>query len=164
MSDTVHVMERLGVELLPRAVAGADAEAALLELETAIGVRLPAGYRQFLPAWGGAFLPGSVLFQVGGNPPFGNQGLLDVVFGLLPGNGYDVAENWRGAEGRLPNDLLPVAQDPGGNLICLGIRGPRTGHVLFWDHNGALFGRDAERSIYPLAGSWSEFLDGLRRE
>jgi len=101
---------------------------------------------------------------VSGEPPFGNEAILDVLFGLLPGNGYDIADNLRGFEGQLPADLLPVAQDPGGNLLCVGIRGPRSGRVFFWDHNGALFGRDNEESVFPVADGWGAFLGILRRE
>jgi len=107
-------------------------------------------------------IPGSVLFQVSGEPPFGNEAILDVLFGLLPGNGYDIADNVRWFEGELPADLLPVAQDPGGNPVCLSIRGPRPGH--FWDHNGARFGRDNDESVSPVADGWGAFLGILRRE
>jgi hypothetical protein len=37
-------------------------------------------------------------------------------------------------ENRVPQDLLPIALAEGGNLVCLGIQGKRTGMVFFWDH------------------------------
>jgi cell wall assembly regulator SMI1 len=154
-------MKRLSPELLPRTVPEGEVEGRLRELEERLGAALPAEYRQFLPKWGGALLPGYVQFPVSGDPPFGGGAILDVLFGLLPGDGYDVAENLRAVAGRLPGDLLPVAQDPGGNLICLGVRGARTGRVFFWDHNAALFGRDEGQSVYPVAASWGEFLEAL---
>jgi hypothetical protein len=101
---------------------------------------------------------------VRGDPPFGTAAILDVLFGLMLGDGYDIVENARAFEDRLPADLLPVAQDPGGNLICIGVNGPRAGHVLFWDHNGSRSGRSDDESVYPVAASWSEFLNLLRRE
>lgn len=36
-----------------------------------------------------------------------------------------------------PN-LLPIASDPFGNLICLGVRGDQMGQVFFWLHETAL--------------------------
>src|SRR6478735_1089997 len=99
----------LGAELLPRATSGVSADAQVRELEGLIGATLPDEYRQFLTQWGGALIPGSVLFPGSGEPPFGNEAILDVLFGLLPGNGYDIADNLRGFEGQLPADLLPVA-------------------------------------------------------
>ena len=155
-------MERLGAELLPRGMPEEEEEDRVRELEELVGGSLPAEYRQFLPKWGGALLPGYVEFPVLGDPPFGSTAILDVLFGLLPGEGYDVAENLRAVEGRLPGDLLPVAQDPGGNLVCLGVRGPRAGGVFFWNHSGALFGRDDDESVYPVAPGWGEFLALLR--
>lgn len=37
-------------------------------------------------------------------------------------------------EGRLPEDLLPIANDEGGNLICIGLEGERLDQIFFWDH------------------------------
>jgi len=35
---------------------------------------------------------------------------------------------------QIPPELLPIAPDPGGNLICLGIAGDVVDKVYFWDH------------------------------
>ena len=32
--------------------------------------------------------------------------------------------------------MLPIAVDPGGNLVLLAIEGEDTGKVFFWNHEG----------------------------
>jgi hypothetical protein len=35
---------------------------------------------------------------------------------------------------RIPKELFPIAHDPGGNLVCIGISGEHLGRIYFWDH------------------------------
>lgn len=37
---------------------------------------------------------------------------------------------------RVPKEMLPIAVDPGGNLVLLAIEGEDTGKVFFWNHEG----------------------------
>ena len=57
-----------------------------------------------------------------------------------------------------PPDIIPFADDPFGNAICLGFRGTSAGCVYFWDHESAF---DPPRLI---AGSFSKFVDALEPE
>jgi SMI1-KNR4 cell-wall/A nuclease of the HNH/ENDO VII superfamily with conserved WHH len=64
---------------------------------------------------------------------------------------------------RIPQDLFPIANDPFGNLILMGMPGPREGKVYFWDHNW-----EAERghppvedNIFFVANSLDELLKSL---
>ncbi|WP_081743142.1 SMI1/KNR4 family protein [Acetivibrio clariflavus] len=34
----------------------------------------------------------------------------------------------------LPKDVIPIARDPFGNLICISVSEDSYGKVLFWDH------------------------------
>src|SRR5262245_56643454 len=36
--------------------------------------------------------------------------------------------------GRVPMDLYPLGTDYGGNLVLMGIAGPRLGRIYFWEH------------------------------
>jgi hypothetical protein len=58
--------------------------------------------------------------------------------------------------GRIPVDLLPIATDPFGNLLLLGMSGPRADKVYFWDHNTG--GDD----VTLIANSFDDFLALLR--
>ena len=71
-------------------------------------------------------------------------------------------------EGRIPNDLLWIMDDPFGNAICVGLNGAHCGRVYFWSHesepddedwDGAV---DTAGNVYLLATSFTEFVAGLR--
>jgi hypothetical protein len=32
--------------------------------------------------------------------------------------------------------LIPIAHDPGGNMVCLAVTGEKMGKIFFWDHEG----------------------------
>jgi|GEM_PF-4314562 len=53
--------------------------------------------------------------------------------------------------GELTSDLIPIARDQGGNMICLGVAGERLGQVFFIDHE------DPEIEG-PIADDLDEFL------
>jgi hypothetical protein len=65
--------------------------------------------------------------------------------------------------GRIPPNLLPIARDPGGGLILLGLRGPAHGKIFYWDQrNEVEEGSVPDMSnIYPVADSFERFLAGL---
>jgi hypothetical protein len=62
---------------------------------------------------------------------------------------------------RVPRGVLPIADDPFGNLICLDGRNGRDGPVLFWDHEYEGDPPD-ESNLYYVAPDLRTFLDGLR--
>jgi cell wall assembly regulator SMI1 len=116
--------------------------------------------------WGVSAFSSYVSFDIHGHPPFGGEGMLDVLYGLAPGNAYDLEANYEAFEDRMSHALLPVAQDPGGNQICISLRGPTVGRVLFWDHEGE---RDPEygaegiwENVWPVATTWGQFIQSLR--
>ena len=64
-------------------------------------------------------------------------------------------------EGRIPEDFIPIANDPSGNILCLGIRNEYCENIFFWDHEEE--NDDADMSnMYYLAKNIYEFVDILR--
>ena len=55
-------------------------------------------------------------------------------------------------------DLLPIGDDGCCSYLCLGIAGPRRGHVVYVDHEVAPGARERERT---LSTSFAEFLASL---
>ncbi|MGH9762317.1 MAG: SMI1/KNR4 family protein, partial [Blastocatellia bacterium] len=85
-----------------------------------IGHNLPGNYSELLQDWGSWYTPlGYSYFGYRQPYPGGSRGILNVFFGLLPGDEYDLLVNYRRYKERIPPNLLPIADDPGGNLICL---------------------------------------------
>ena len=104
----------------------------IAEFEASIGETLPNDYREFLSACNGGFLDGRLCCAYGSDEE-------SVCIHRVGGIRDDVARFSLAARritysGRIPSDLLWIMDDPFGNAICLGIRGPHRGKVYFWDH------------------------------
>ncbi len=62
---------------------------------------------------------------------------------------------------RIPRDMIPIGGDSFGNQICIGISGPRCGHVYFWDHEKEDDDEPTYGNMHLIARSFSEFLAKL---
>jgi len=63
---------------------------------------------------------------------------------------------------RIPKDFIPIGDDPGGNIILLGISGPHYDQIYFWDHENEPDLEEPDMSnMYFLADNIWEFLDNL---
>jgi hypothetical protein len=107
--------------------------ARLTAFEARIGAALPADYRRFLLAHnGGQFVPCEIVLP-GEAEPFASLG---AAFGLH--DGADALDRvFDNVKDYIPAEVIAFAEDEGGNLLCIGIRGEPRGRVYFWDHEGA---------------------------
>jgi len=60
-------------------------------------------------------------------------------------------------EDRIPSSFIPIANDPAGNIICLGVKGEHYDSVFFWDHEQETDNADMS-NMYYLAKNINEFL------
>ncbi len=127
-------------------------------LEQYLGSQLPSEYRTFLLAHNGG-RPEPNAFEVEDYPGVGS--ILDWFLGIKEGVHNDISDHVEEYRGRIPIDLLPIAYDPGGNLVCLAVSGPRTGSVYFWDHEGEEEA-PSYRNVYLIADRFDLFLDRLK--
>ena len=131
----------------------------LAAFERELGGKLPASYRAFLLAYnGGKPIPCHFLISEAEGTD-----LLDNVYGLHDGPAYarlDAA--WEVYKGRIPAALLPIADDPFGNVICLGRFGAYAGKVYFWDHELELDRRSPFGNVTLIANTFTDFLAALR--
>lgn len=76
--------------------------------------------------------------------------------------------NYKVHRKRLPFRLIPIAHDPGGNLICISCEGADNGFVYFWDHENEVDYHVAEdndfSNLFFIAKSFNEFLEGLKKD
>jgi len=135
-------------------------ERRLCNFEQRIGARLPEEYRVFLVDHnGGTPVPNhfNTLGESGGSR-------LNEFYGLHDGPSYaNLEDSYEVYLGRMPASVIPIASDPFGNAICIGISGCEAGKIIFWDHD--LEGTEDEQpyfgNITLIANSFNEFLDGL---
>jgi cell wall assembly regulator SMI1 len=133
----------------------------ITQVEVQLGLSLPAGYRNFLLAHNGG-RPEPDAFPIHNNPS-DDHGLVHNFLCIKKEDNYNLTVWAKRYRGRIPSDLLPIAKDPGGNLICLSVSGADVGKVYFWDHEeeageGETPGYD---NVYFVANSFQEFLESL---
>jgi len=90
--------------------------------------------------------------------------VLNYLFALKSGNSYDLARNAEAYRGRVPDDYLPIADDPAGNLFCVTLRGDDKGAIYFWDHEHEREDPSDRGNMYRVAGDIRELLSKLRAE
>jgi hypothetical protein len=151
VSQAELVMMRLGAHPIDPNLRRVRSEEELAGLERAIEAPLPADYRWFLAAYGGWTFHQRVVFPILEPCPWGQQGDLDWFFAITGDPVLDIEQATMNTyAGRIPDETVPVAQDPGGNLVLLGVEGMVRGTVFFWDH---------ERR--ELAGRMDDLVDDL---
>jgi hypothetical protein len=106
------------------------------DTEVLLGKKLPEEYRRFLLSHNGG-QPVPATFRVSD----GNETEAVGWLFALQVNEEGLVSIAQTYADYLPDDLLPVASDPFGNMICLAVSGSNLGRVYFWDHEG-----EAERS------------------
>ena len=142
-------------------------EAQLDEVEAQTNGRLPTSYRQMLTTLGGCMFAAPVYF----NDP---QAKMPVMFGWF--FGFDeLLDAIRSHEEVLPDGVIPIGDDGGGNLYCLGVKGDDLGKVFFHDH-GVGWDEEAQdylargeelplrlryQTVYLLANSFDEFVNSM---
>lgn len=104
----------------------------LKRMEDILEVHLPSGYRSFLQKWNGG-VPRADGFQSESGRDESVDCFLGVGTGIDSGQPSDLLTFLGEYAERLPEGLLPIAYDPFGNLILLGLEKENQG-VWFWDH------------------------------
>lgn len=129
--------------------------------ETRLGSVLPDDYKCFLAS------------ENGGRPDFAfrtfafqkedgslSDSLVNWFNGLNESEDYSIEGNLELFEGRIPEGMLPIATDPFGNLILLGVRDPSVSGIWFWDHE---YEPTSIKNIgiYKIANSFEHFVETL---
>lgn len=138
--------------------------------EAHVGHRLPDDYRRFLIACNGGYV-GVRSFWFEGLSPDGREVGTGVhhIGGLRQESYYSLFWNRECYEGRIPDALIWIMDDPSGNAICLGVSGEHRGRIYFWDHEDEpdddWDGRvETAGNVELLANSFAEFVTGVRDE
>lgn len=121
----------------------------LRTFEKLVGAPLPPDYRQYLIDHNGG-MPKNTSFKIGKE-----NSRLHNMFGINDGPDFQNMEwNYDIFKDRIPKKILPIGDDPFGNLICLGIAKDVYDKVFFWDH-------EIERPIIEISLSFNQFVEDL---
>lgn len=119
------------------------------EIERQSGCSLPEAYLTFLNEHHGGY-PSPEVFTYG----VGKQSILQHFFEFSKDTTYSILDYMESLKGRLPEGYLPIACDPGGNLIIMGLNGLERERIYFWDHEEELIGN----KLYPISESFDDFI------
>jgi hypothetical protein len=137
-------------------------EAQVHGLEHQLGIALPESYKSFLLRYNGG-RPKPEFFPIDGYDRCSSNAV-HYFFGIgWSVQSINVDWNFRIYKGRLPEELLPIAGDGSGNLVCLAIRGARIGVVCFWDHDEEHV-PPTYNNVYLIAQTFTNFLESLHFE
>ena len=141
-------------------ISGSLSPTALSSFEQSIGTALPDEYRLFLLANNGCRFANDMLLTIPGPV---QESLVRELYGL---EAADVEMTIIGAlgiyAGRIPSTILPIGEDIGSYPICLSLADKDYGAVYYWDLEGGHVGARPTANVYPLAPSFTAFLQGLQ--
>jgi hypothetical protein len=132
-------------------------------LETKYGLSFPDEYVNHLLKYnGGKCKPDVFEFDENGNL---SESIVNRFFAIYDGkynNLEDYIIMYKIHKIRIPKDFLPIADDPGGNLICISAP---NGHVYFWDHENEMIEYNEELAydnVYFISKGLQAFFDSLK--
>lgn len=133
-------------------------EESVKAFEEMIGFRLPADYRSFLLTTNGGQKPNPEGFKT----ETGERSMLSYLYPVGDGRGYDLQAHFLHMRSELPNGVIRIGEDIGGNPICLVVTGEDKGAVLFMDHEVETgLHENGWDNLYFCARSFTEFLESL---
>jgi len=136
---------------------------AIRTLEGKLGYTFPPPYREFLLSTNGG-RPKAPIFPIA-NMPLNPTGGVNFFLGIKPQwNTYDIEENHEFHKGRIPAKILLIADNGGGDYVCIDLRDGKE-RVMFWDHRPFWnTGEWSERDLYFVADTFEAFVNGLRSD
>ncbi|MEO6358817.1 MAG: SMI1/KNR4 family protein [Ferruginibacter sp.] len=137
------------------------------ETEIYAGLKFPNEYKEHLLKFnGGQCVPKIFKFNENGK---WTDSYIDWFLAIYNGkydNLREYIKDYKLDKKRLPTHMLPIAHDPGGNLICISTDTEDKGCIYFWDHENEVdynITNDRDYSnLYMVARSFNEFIDGLK--
>ena len=129
--------------------------------EQLLGVLFPLDYRECLRRNHGA-APNPAGFLVSSSDkerPYGSGvGVLLTIDPYAPENLFATLSHLA-ADKQLPPGVIPIADDGGGDMVCLDYRATPTGatpSIVYWSHE-----LEGDEALTPLASTFTEFLQLL---
>jgi hypothetical protein len=139
---------------------GSLQESYLETIEQFLELKLPKSYRIFLLKYNGGEPIKNVFFYKEDKT---NGSIIDRFFGLVSNKYENLLVYLRTYRERIPLNMIPIAYDPGGNLILISVKSKDRGKIYFWDHEMEV--DDGETPDYSnltlIADSFDEFIEGL---
>lgn len=139
-------------------------EQQVVKIEQKYGFSLPLDYRQFLINYGTLnFAEDIVFLPIEKLPDSSEDGYESIInFYGLENDHNDLKRLIERYNGRIPEDIIPIAECPGGNQLCISMNNDFRGKIYFWDHEkekaqiNSL--EDLWKNIYLISNSFNELI------
>ena len=153
-------MKNIFVEETKRSIISNEIEI----VESKLNVNLPSDYKKF------------ILKNNGGHPikdcfPFldnkmNKSGCIAWFYAMYDGEYSNFIKEYytyKVFRQRLPSDLIPIADDPCGNLVCLCIDGQNKDKIYFWDHENESLELNYPwyKNISLISSNFTDFINSL---
>jgi len=136
------------------------------KFEYLIGEKLPKDYRDFLLKFNGGqpkyyiFDDSLELYPLSLGYLFGLKAIMQT---------DDLEWNYDIYNGRIMKSFIPIADDVGGNIFCLGISGIFRDKIFIWNHNNEIAEKKfvddiLPENMYPLANNFNIFINQLKED
>jgi hypothetical protein len=129
-------------------------EQEIIEIEKLLDYSFPDEYRNHLLKYNGGRCKSNVFSFIENNKKTESQ--IDWFLAIYDGK-YNNLQSYIDIyiieQRRLPEYFVPIAHDPGGNLICIA---SNSGFIYFWDHE-----KEGEDNVYFISDSFNHFIDNL---
>ena len=129
--------------------------------EESIGAPLPSEYRSFLLRNnGGRPKPPGFSFTRHGRV---EPGMVGDFYAIHDGAAVNLLKTLQTFRSRIPPGFLPIADDPGGNQLLIGLGGDHQGKVYYWIHDmdDEIEDETDVRNLGLIENSFQEFLNSL---
>jgi hypothetical protein len=125
MSSFTSKLAILGIEPMSGQAFEPFSEENIARLQKKVSAPLPEVYKQFLMTYGRSMFSAEINCRPHEGPLY---------FGWFYGFSelMDAVETYREV---LPETLIPIGDDGGGNQFCLGVKGKDSGKIYFHDHS-----------------------------
>ena len=136
-------------------------------VEKYVNLTFPTAYKKHLLKYNGGQPEASIFFFFENGKEVDSE--IDRFLAIYDGK-YDNLKNeidtLKINEKRLPQQMLPIANDVVGNCICISCKGKDSGKVYFWDHEKEVDYNSSDdndySNLYFIADTFEEFLDRLK--
>lgn len=139
----------------------------IIEIEKYVKLKFPQEYIEHLLQYnGGQCSPNIFKFNENGNL---TESCVDWFLAIYDGEYDNLKEyiwDFKLEEKRLPTHILPIAHDPGGNLICISCGLKDEGYIYFWDHENEVDYSDSDdddySNLYLISETFNDFIKSLK--
>jgi hypothetical protein len=126
--------------------------------ENLIGAAFPTPYREFLKQHNGGFVREPNSFRYMDRDLVSWSGVRR--FHSIADNDdrYSLSKNWRTWKTRLPERIIPIADDGIGSEICISVSGADVGKIYYMEHE---IPHENEKNLFLIADDFTSFIEGL---